>query len=170
MSEGDTPKNIAALSAQLAAVQAELEALQQHYNVTVIDIGQILRAHDRVRAYLPDDHLTDESPIFHREFDPPLLQAIKRKIHRLAQEKAANAERLRDQNPNRNADREVIAKLFEEICDEALIAGRKRPGRRALRTLAIKLARQRGLDCSISEPAAYAYLKTRNTRDAEKNK
>ncbi len=115
MSKSDGSDSVAALKAQLREVQAELDALRHQYDVTIIDIGQILRALDRVRARLPDDQLTDESPIFHREFDPPLLQAIKREIHRLAQEKAGSVKRAQDDNPNRNPNQEAITKLISAI-------------------------------------------------------
>lgn len=165
MSNSDESDIIDALKAQLTAMQAELGALRHRYDVTVIDIGQILRAPDRIRAHLPADQLTEESPVFHREFDPPLLQAIKRKIHRLAQEKAASSERLRDQNPNRNPDRQVITKLLEEICDDALINDEKLPGRRNLAGMAQRLARKRGIQGTVSERAAGEYLKARALQD-----
>ena len=166
MSKRKQNEELANLQEQLDTAKSALEEHERRYNITIIDLAQILRAPDRAKAGLPPDQLTDQHPVFNREFDPPLLQAIKRTLHRMAQAKADTAKRLREQNPSRNPDTELIAALFQEICDEAEINGERLPGRRKLQGLAQRMARELGMSSEVSEYAAGKFLKHRASKEA----
>ena len=163
----DDMERIRALEAQLTEVQAELDTAHQQYLQTVLDIGQILRAPDRKRARLPADRLGKDALVFNRDLDSPLVKAIKREVHQLAQEKYRRVSLAQDKNPKANPHREKISEIFADICDEELRCKRRLPGRRTLAGLAQRVIRELNPDAIVSEYAAGKYLASRKGSDKD---
>lgn len=159
MSPTDNSDNAAALRERLAAVEDELRTLQSHYHNTLLDLGQILRGPDRIQAGLEYQSLSETDPVFHRSGDPPMLRAMKRIIFRLVAQRAEHVSRFVTDNPNKNPHKAEIEAVFGELCDEALVNKGKLPGRDKLMGLARRRLQQRGIDATVSQRAAGAYLR-----------
>ena len=163
----DDSEGMRALKNQLAELQAELDIAQQKYLQTVIDIGQILRAPGRKRARLPADRLGEDAIVFNRDSDWPLVKAIKRQAHQLAQEQYRRVSLGQDKNPKVNPHREELNRIFADICDDQLRSKGRLPGRRNLAGLAQRVIRESSLDATVSEYAAGEYLATRKGPDKD---
>jgi len=163
----DDIERIRALEAQLAEVQAELDTAHQQYLQTVLDIGQILRAPARKQARLSADRLGEDALVFNRDLDWPLVKAIKREVHQLAQEKYRRVSLAQDKNPNSNPHFEELNRIFADICEDELRRAGRLPGRRNLAGLAQRVVKDLSLDANVSIYAAEKYLDSRKGSDKD---